>query len=204
MAIVSWNEVEKNRKIKKSIYFKISPGEKSKIRPLGNPVVFKRFMFKYNDIWRSAICLDEKDCPAMKNHNISPVVRCAINVLDRRDNSLKILEGAPKIFQVMKLFFEKTGKNPGGTDGAQYYISLNDTGGKSAYSLEFAGSHTLLDEDIALVKSNGLFLLKKIYKATPPDEIEKVLFGDIPGFQESKKLQYEGLPKVDVYDDFNF
>jgi len=213
MAIVGWNDIEKNRKSKKGgIFFRPSPlGEKSKIRPLGNPVVFYKYMFKYNEVWRSAIWLDE-NCSVMKNHNITPSLRCAINVLDRRDNTLKVLEGSPKVFQVMKMFFEKTGKNPGGTDGAQYNISLNENGGKTSYLLEFAGSHTLSEEDITLVKTNSLFLLKKIYKATPLEDIEKVLFGDIPGFKETQKEDpcetaipdNSYMTPLTNIDDFNF
>lgn len=186
MTYISWDDVEKNKKSYSGMYFKIYPGEKVKIRPLGNPVVFKKYMFKYDEKWRVAICLDEDSCPVMKKHNIVPIQRCAINIIDRRHDRLSILESSPKVFREMKVFFEKTGKNPGGTDGAHFNYSLSNEGGKNAYSLEFAGSHTLSESDISLVKKSGLFLLKKIYKATPPEEIEKVLFGDIPGYMESE------------------
>ena len=51
--------------------------------------------------------------------------------------------------------------------------------GRFTYSASFAGPHTLSDEDVALIKTQGLHNIKKIYKATDPSKIEDVLFGDI-------------------------
>ena len=52
--------------------------------------------------------------------------------------------------------------------------------------MKFLGPHILSEEDIALVKKNGLYDLKKIYRATDPNKIEQVLFGE-NGYKNDEK-----------------
>ena len=181
MAYTTWDEVAGDGF--KDIFLRIKKGEKTKVRPLGKPVCFKKYMFSYKGKWRTAVCLDEDSCPVAKKHNIFPQIRYAINVIDRRYNMIKILESSLKVFQSIELFFKKTGKNPGGTDGAHFNLVYEDFGNKSSYSMQFAGPHTLEEDDISLIKVQGLHPLKEIYKAVDPSRIESILFKDIEGWK---------------------
>ena len=184
MGTIGWADVEDKSGYNLDMYFKLKKEEpKAKFRPLGDLYIFKKYMFQHNNRWRIAVCLNEETCPVANKHNIAPSVRYAINVIDRRDESIKILEMSIKVAKEIKVFFDKTGKKPGGTNGAQYTMSLSEYAGKWIYGASFAGPHTLSEEDLELIKKQGLYNLKKIYKATDPSEIEEVLFGDITGRQ---------------------
>lgn len=176
--MISWNEVKTKGFSSNTNYFKIAAGESVEIRPIGLPCYMKKYMIQHEGKWRSAICLDEGSCPIALNHNCKPQERCAINVINRKTKRIEIFENSIKIFKQMKIFYDKTGKNPGAADGARFNIRLSQ-GSQSfkTYELEFLGSHILDDNDIALINSQGLYKLKNIYKATDPSKIEEVLFG---------------------------
>ena len=194
---IGWADIEQ-KTFNTDIYFKMSKGDaKVKFRPLGDLYIFKKYMFNHSGRWRIAVCLDEETCPVAAKHNITPAVRYAINVIDRRDNTIKILETSIKVAKELKVFFEKTGKEPGGTDGAEYNMSFEESGGKWKYSASFAGSHTLSEVDISLKKKQGLHKIKTIYKATDPSKIEEVLFGDIISQNSADKIVYKEEVKLD-------
>jgi len=181
MGLIGWSDIDqKSSSFSNNIYFKLQKGEsKAKFRPIGDLYTFKKYMFNHAGRWRIAVCLDEDSCPVAMKHNILPSVRYAINIIDRRDNIIKILETSIKVARELRIFFEKTGKDPGAVNGAQYNMSFLENNGRWAYSASFSGPHSLSDEDVALIKKQGLHNLQKIYKATDPSKIEDVLFGDI-------------------------
>ncbi|MFW6129643.1 MAG: hypothetical protein ACOC56_00575, partial [Atribacterota bacterium] len=127
--------------------------------------------------WRSAVCGDINTCPVANKHNIVPKERWIINGIDRRSNTIKIFESSPFIFKQFKVFYDKTGKNPGGTEGANFEIEAANKKGMKIYKITFTGLHILTEDDMELIKSIGLYDLKKFYAPTDPESIEKVLFG---------------------------
>jgi len=197
MGNIGWADIKQtSSSFNSNTYFKLDRGEtKAKFRPIGDLYIFKKYMFKYANRWRIAVCLDESSCPVAAKHNIVPSVRYALNVIDRRDNVIKILETSIKVVRELKVFFEKTGKAPGSVNGAQYCMSFLENKSRWAYTAAFSGPHALSDKDVALIKQQGLHNIKKIYKATDPSKIEDILFGDMisdssnqEAYKENKKL----------------
>jgi hypothetical protein len=181
-----WDNISKGIDKNKPRYMKLVSGHKYKIRPLGIPYEIKKYLLKHNEQWRSAICLDVETCPVANKHNILPKDKCVMNVINRESGQIEILENYPNVFYEMANFYNKTGKNPGGTDGAHFELSVSGSGSSTKYTMKFLGPHILSEEDIALVKKNGLYDLKKIYRATDPNKIEQVLFGE-NGYKNDEK-----------------
>jgi len=178
-------------------FLKINEGEPVKIRPLGMPYEFKKYMVKDEDgKFRSAICLDEESCPVANKHNIRPKKRWAINCINLKTKKIEILENSSSLFKCFKTFWEETGKNPGGTEGGIWVISSSGSGLNKRYATKFVGPNTLSDEDIKLINDQTLYKLNKIYKATDPNKIEQVLFGKINSFDDRRSVKKEVVVEI--------
>lgn len=174
---MGWSDIPTgNSYSNNNIFLYLKDGESVTMRLLGKLHYFKKY-FIYSPSFKSAVCLDEDTCPVATTHNIRPTLRFAINVLDRRDNKIKVFEQSEYIFKNFKTFYEKTGRNPGGSNGAEFKISVSGVGKDKRYKVTFVGPHSLTEEDVSLIKSKGLHDLKKIYVATDPSKIEEILFG---------------------------
>jgi len=158
-------------------WMRLEGGNTYNIRPLGGPVVFYKYVVPHNGEYHSAICEDPRTCPVFLKHQIRPQEKYAINVIDRSDGEIKILEGPFSIFKELKTFWDHTNVNPGKANGADFKIDVTGEGKKKRYACEYTGRTTLTEEERSLIKSKGLFKLEKIYKVTPSDKIEEKLFG---------------------------
>lgn len=198
---ISWSSLAKeNNSFSGGKFLITKPGQTYNIRPLGVPYIFKKYMLKHLGKWRSAVCLDENKCPVAKKHNVKPNTRCAINVLDLDTGEIKIFENSVNTFRQFKTFLEKTGKNPGGTEGAKYQLKIsNGANNYRKYELNYLGPHTLDQKTLKEIEKKGLYKLSKVYKATDPKEIEKVLF-DIDD-KKSNKVSTENKEETFSLDD---
>ena len=175
---MGWNDISTdNFSSSNNTFLYLKDGQSATIRLLGKLHYFKKYFLYGDNGFKSAVCLDENTCPVANNHNIRPTLRFAINVLDRRDNTIKVFEQSEYVFKFFKTFYEKTNRNPGGTNGAEYKIAVSGVGKNKRYKVTFVRPHTLTEEDVALIKSKGLHDLKKIYVAADPSKIEEILFG---------------------------
>jgi len=185
MGIVDWNDVGNSNTTfndnSGSINFlKLASGGTYTIRPLGKCVEFNKYFLQHNGRWRSAICSDIDTCPVRKNHNVEPSIRYAVSVIDRADGLLKIMEGPVTVFKPFRMFSEATGFSPGGVDGADFEIKVTGAGKKTRYIVKMVQRTPFTSEEKAYLKEQKLYNLERIYKATDPEEIENVLFGDGP------------------------
>ena len=181
---IDWDEIGKdsNKKggtgDKKQVEFlRLTTGSTYKIRPLGGPVVFYKYFLEHEGQWRWAICGDLDTCPVRQKHNVEPRERYAINVLDRADGKIKVMEGPVMVFKIFRAQFNATQNSPGGPEGGDFAITVTGVKKQTRYETVFLGRTPFTQKEREYLKAEGLFNLEQIYAATPADEIEDVLFG---------------------------
>jgi len=180
--VIDWKDVSDEKAGKssgKSNFLRLNAGTHV-VRLLGPPIAMNKFMVQGDDQrWRSAVCEDAENNPVTKNHAINPSERYAINVIDRADGELKILEGGVRVFGEFKKYFTMTGLNPGATEGADFKIVVTGAGRSKKIITTFDRKSTLAEDEIAMVKGRGgLNKLQDIFKVTPNDQLEEKLFGE--------------------------
>lgn len=164
-------------------FMKLKPDSKNKFRPLGDPVVFYRYYVPSPDgKITSAITDDPEACVVTHKHGIQPRKRAAVNVIDKQDGKLKILECAYSVFADMKTMWEGEGESPGGQDGGEFGVKVDIPNGnkkQTKYKVMCYGACPVTPEEKKMIKDTGpegkLFNLEKEFTATPEDEIEAKL-----------------------------
>ena len=150
------------------------------LRPVGNPVGFYNAVLELPPVegkkqWRSVrVPMDEhggdtyvRNHPLHVSHNVQFQAKYAINVIDREDNQLKILEGGISIFEAFRSYHEMTERNPGGKNSADFRLEVTGQKGKDYYKVNKHQSTTLTDEEVEFLKKEGLYNLEEIYEETP-------------------------------------
>ena len=153
------------------------------LRPLGSAIQFLKAGMSHNGSYRS-IVIDDPDNPTIKKYsNMNIAKRYAVNVLDRDDNKIKIMEGPISIFRELGSYHKHTGRNPGAAEGGDFRISVTGNLKQRRYKTEFEKNTTLTAEEKAMIKKEGLFDLEKIFKVVENDQIEEKLFDQTPSSQ---------------------
>jgi len=106
-----------------------------------------------------------------------PQQRFAINVIDRSDNEIKILEAPATLLADFGSVTKATGHNPGSAQGGNWKIDSAGDGKKRRYSCNYLGPVPFTDAEKLRIKNpdplkNEWYLLEEIFKPTP---IERVL-----------------------------
>lgn len=187
MGLVDWQDVDPKPQSagdNKDKYLRLEAGKKYRIRPCGKPLQIHRYyVTDATGKTRSAITEDPKTCIIKQKYpNEEAKPRYAINVIDRADGKIKILEAPPSVFRPMKEWAEATSKDPGGIDGADFAVSVEVPNGdkrRTIYKTMALVPTILSEEEVTYVKGNK-HKLPEIYKPTPQDKIESVLFGPSP------------------------
>lgn len=204
---VKWNDIGKNSKMgsdgegKQIEFLRLSGGNAYRVRPLGSPVVFFKYVIQHEGEWRWAICEDPDTCPARKKHNVEPRERYAINILDRADGKIKVMEGPVTVFKSFRTYFENTNNSPGGPDGADFIINVKGSGLKTRYDVNADKRTPFTDAEKEYIRNEGLYKLDRIFKATPEDEIEDVLFGSSTKDEEKPEPQPVAASNEESGDD---
>ena len=181
-------------------FIKIVSGSPVRVRPLLSAVNFFKYVVPHGGGFRSAICGNPETCPIFTKHDIQPQDRYAINVIDRADGEIKILEGSFNVFGQFHEYFKHTGINPGKGQGADFVISATGEGLMKRYKCEFADRTTLTPAEREMIKTEKPYNLERIFKVTPPEEIEAKLFGE----QVQKKAAAPAAPtETDLMDGFD-
>jgi|TARA_Y100000310_G_scaffold344276_1_gene456154 hypothetical protein len=193
-AIVSWDDVEASTSRGSSStddkakpkYLKLAgtPGSlvSYKIRPVHKPMMVYKYFVTGPDRLRSVVVKDPENCEVRENHpELEPRLRYAINVIDRSDGDVKILEAAPSVFKGFKTWFDNSGNNPGGEDGGDFAITVevpkNGDKRKTKYTCSFVKQAPFSEDELEQIKSDpGLYNLPEIYKPLETEQIEKILF----------------------------
>jgi hypothetical protein len=172
--IINWNEFDNSKKSKSGEEIRrlrLESGKTYKVRFVGPPIQY----LKYFVAGRSAICADKESCPVRAKYNIEPSTRYAINVIDREDGQLKILECPPTVLNPVATWMRGTNQDPGGKNGPDFFIQVKGKAKMTRYEVSALQVTPLTEDEKEYVRDN-IYDLEKIYKATDPDEIENRLF----------------------------
>ena len=185
----SWAEVAQSESARRStgdiVNLRLVSGTTSTVRFVGDPVKF----FKYFVAGKSAVTeFNDAKCIIQRKFNIEPSTRYAVNVIDRADGKLKILELAPSVLKPVIAWWKRRQHEPGGESGCDFDITVTGQKKNTRYEVlplditpftdaekELIGDLTDRDGVKAYAKT---YDLRKLYKSTPQEEIEAKLFGN--------------------------
>ena len=176
--VINWEEIGKGSKTQGGgkqgdiQFLRLQSGNTYVVRPLGSPVIFHKYLVQHDGEWRSAICEDPENCPVRQKHNTEPRERYAVNVIDRADGEIKVMEGPVTVFKVFRTYFEGTANRPGGAQGADFKIVITGSGLKTRYDTQCVKRTPFTDEEKKKLQAEGLYKLDRIYKATSSEEID--------------------------------
>lgn len=217
MTEINWDKINvDNSKVKKgndngdrrSLKYitlgKKAVGREYIVRPVKGPVGFYKAVIQTPDgRWNNVVVEMEEDGgdthvrnhPLYVNHNVPFSARYAVNVIDRADGEVKILEGGVSIFEAFSKFNEMTERSPGAKEGADFKIEVTGKKGKDYYKVNMHQKTILADDEIQQIKDQGgTFKLKDIYKPTPEDRWKKLVSQLDGGEEESTPSEAKPKP----------
>lgn len=160
-------------------FVKFASGKTKTIRPIGKAVTFYKFFVRTPNGSRSIVVDPEfKSEAAAKlsahfGQEIKPSLRYAINVIDREDNKIAILEGGQTIFQFFASWSQGNGgAPPGGQNGMDWQITAHGDGFSRKYVTSAIRSAPLTEDELHRIRElKEIYSLKEVYKGCPIDEL---------------------------------
>jgi hypothetical protein len=147
------------------------------LRFVGEPVEFHKYFVN----GKSAVTADPNTCPIKIKYGIEPQTRYAINVIDRKDGQLKVLECSITVLKAASKWGAANKRDVGGDSSIDFAIEAVGTGKNRRYTSTTTRESVLTAEEKEMIlKTGGTptgYDLSKLYKATPENEIEARLFG---------------------------
>jgi len=178
---------------KKVSYMNTSEAGVYKFRLAGAHVKFR----KHWKPIRATVKDDGKSSDVAWQAGFVPGKRFAINVIDKTGlaegevGELKVLEKGPQVFKNFAGYKQATGVDPAGKDGPDFVMTVTvpmkdgkPNIMKTEYSVIPVAPTPFTEAEKAMIKENGLWPLKDIYKPTPTETIQK-LWDELP---EDKKI----------------
>lgn len=164
-----------------------------KFRLAGPHVKFR----KHWKPFRATVKDDGKSSDPAWQAGFVPGRRFAINVIDKtglaegETGELKILEKGAMVFKNFANYKQATGKDPAGKDGPDFVMTVTvpmkdgkPNKMKTEYSVIPVEAAPFSEAERAMIKENGLFALKDIYKPLATEKL-KELWDELP---EDKKI----------------
>jgi hypothetical protein len=212
MGIVDWTGFNKNDKSGNGAkYLKLEPGKSYRIRPVFKPHLFyKYFVERPQGGFGQAITDQPDSCVIKKKYGEMAKQRFSVNVIDRADGIIKVLEGPMSILKQFADWANATGTDPGSKDGGEFALRVECPGNdrkKTKYIVSFINYTPFTDDEKTMIKS-GMHDLESLFKATPQDQIEAKVYGseDEPAEAPKKKpvASQAAGGKSQISDDFDF
>lgn len=156
----------------KTQYMDMSKPGKYTVRPVG-PHIKCRKLFKP---YRATLTDNDKDNDPAWKAGFYPGKRYAINVINRANGKLEVLEKGVDVFKQFANYKAVFGKNPSDAkDGVDFLITVTipklPNGQLNKLKTEYAVTHLketpLTKEEIEMIKAQKLWPLTEIYKPTP-------------------------------------
>jgi hypothetical protein len=174
--VLKWDQEAKGKNKKEIKFLKLSAGT-YKVRPIGDTVEFDKYVVQGPDgSWRSAVCENVEACPVHNKYKIDPSVRYACNVIDRMDNTLKVMEFPLTVWKEFRKYFNIAKREPSGPEGADFEIKVTGAGKGKRYDVNCIGQTTISPDKMKIILER-LADLNEVFKPVPADKIEEVLFG---------------------------
>jgi hypothetical protein len=181
MGLVDWTALSGKKDSNGVKYIKLEPGKTFRIRPVMKPhIIWKYYIDKPNGQRSSAITEDPVNCVIVKKYNEKPKQRFAVNVIDRSDGQLKVMEGPISILKQIGTWAAETNVDPGSNSGGEFAIRVECPGNdrkKTRYLVQFINYAPFNDNEKKMIKES-IYNLSEVFKPAPQDKIESWLFGD--------------------------
>jgi len=208
--LLDWNsfdeaskpKYDKDDRVKANCLY-LKGGNTYKVRPLGRVKAVWKF---WNDTVagkRFAIVDDPDTCPIQEKYGLQPSVRYCINVIDRADGKVKIMEGPKTVFEGFSAWYRNSGSDPSSSaEGADFAIEVQKTTGANGkamtkYLVSAIKQTPLTPEEKVLAKAD-MVNLNDFYKPHTLEEMENLLFpkadaGSSPKDNSAKTDDYDGV-----------
>jgi len=155
----------------KTNYLDTSKGGKFVVRPVGPHIKCRKLFKPYMATLRDE---DKANDPAWKA-GFFPSKRYAINVIDRADGQLKVLEKGATVFKAFANYKSIFDKNPSDVkEGVDFMITVTipmKNGKPNKMKTEYVVTHLketpLNEKEIAMIKEKKLWPLTDIFRPTP-------------------------------------
>lgn len=187
---VDWNSVGGKEGGKgagrgKTRFIRFEPGKTVEVRPLGKAVEFYKFFIP--ETQRSVVVdLDDgtKAAELLTQHagkEIKPSHRFAMNVIDRADNLVSVLEGGRSVFKYFAAWAKRAKSHPGGQNGGNWTIEATGQKLNREYTTTYIGPAPISDKERAAIEAaGGLYVLQDVFKACPLENLIERAFGAQP------------------------
>lgn len=213
MGVVDWTSISNKDKNNSNgvNYLRLEANKSYRIRPVGKPYRIFQYFIERNESqgggFARAYTDDAENCVVFKKTGEKARERFAVNVIDRADGKLKVLEGAVTIFKQMAVWSKNTGLDPGTKDGGDFAITVECPGNvkkNTRYQCQFLGPVPFAKEETEMLKKQGLYKLEEIYKPTPQADIMQKLFGEPSSSKGSSKAATSAKSDLEESDDLDF
>jgi len=168
----------------KTNFLKFSPGKTVIFRPVGKAVTFAKFFVNGRSV---VVDIADKDkaqeiLSQEAGQEVTGTIRYAINVIDREDNKIKVLEGGNSIFKQFANWAKAANTHPGGNGGGNWTITAEGSGQNRRYNTTFVKNVPFTADEVKRLKNESedkeLYTLKDIFKATPVSEVVQKAYGE--------------------------
>lgn len=213
MGVVDWTSISNKGKNNSNgvEYLRLEANKSYRIRPVGKPYRIFQYFIERNEGqgggFARAYTEDAENCVVFKKTGEKARERFAVNVIDRADGKLKVLEGAVTIFKQMAVWSKNTGLDPGTKDGGDFAITVECPGNvkkNTRYQCQFLGPVAFTKDETEMLKKQGLYKLDEIYKPTAQSEIMQKLFGESSGGKQASKSAPPAKNELEESDDLDF
>ena len=181
MSLVDWTSQSKKTGGGSSKFLKLEANNTYRIRPVHKPVVmWKYFVEKPGGGYGQAITEDPDNCIISSKYGETARKRFAVNIIDRSDGQVKVLEGPISILSQIGTWAQETDIDPGSNDGGEFAIKVECPGSdkrRTRYVVQYIKPSPFTDEEKDLIKEN-IVKLENMYKPVSQDEIENSLYGN--------------------------
>lgn len=194
MAVVSWESIEKGNK-GGGIFLRLQEG-RYKVRIVGRAFEY----FSHFEPIRVSCCGKEGNCPICLSGKEASK-RYAVNVIDRADGKLKVLNAGKAIFGQLREYFEASKIDPGGKEGPDIMIKVEVPDGdkrRTKYTLVMLNSAPFTEDEKKFIKEKGLHGLDKLFTPKSAEEIASILKGETPATADDKPASNKDATKTGV------
>jgi hypothetical protein len=179
------------------------------LRPVGKAYGYYRFYYKPAKKYVIAkVLIDESGAVTESNlEYLKEVLKCdpdqrfAMNVIDRADKQIKILQGPVSMLQDFAEVSQQTGNKPGSAQGGDWRIKSTGDGKARRYHVNFLGPVQFTEEEMTRIKNpdkskNEWYVLEQVFKPTPPDVIADLIkdVSAVPSGVASEPAQGDPAP----------
>ena len=177
------------------------------IRPVGKAVWFYRFYYK--PIRKYFIANVDPDTGESNLEELKEILGCdpeqrfAMNVIDRSDKKIKILQGPMTMLEQFAEVAQATGRKPGSKEGGDWRITSKGAGKSRRYNCNYLGSVPFTEEELEKIKNkdeskNEWYILEKVFKPSDMEYVQKMVN------PESETNETNDSVDSDIDDDIDF